>query len=150
MKSCDSWKKQRIVSSILMTCDISSQRGRFECMRAVFFTGMTRVDSEAKRLAVKTQRDLDMYARSGLRTLCFAKKVEFKRPVLYKSREQLKSAVFFSEGYRRAGVQGLVCAQTGGAVGHGWERRASDANRRLHREQLHSAGYSLRSLHSYT
>uniref|UniRef100_A0A8C2CSJ9 Phospholipid-transporting ATPase n=1 Tax=Cyprinus carpio TaxID=7962 RepID=A0A8C2CSJ9_CYPCA len=30
---------------------------------------------EAKQTAVKTQRDLDMYARNGLRTLCFAKKV---------------------------------------------------------------------------
>ncbi|XP_073676362.1 phospholipid-transporting ATPase VB [Garra rufa] len=33
------------------------------------------VDSEAKKLAVKTQKDLDMYARNGLRTLCLAKKV---------------------------------------------------------------------------
>uniref|UniRef100_A0A672SME2 P-type phospholipid transporter n=1 Tax=Sinocyclocheilus grahami TaxID=75366 RepID=A0A672SME2_SINGR len=29
-----------------------------------------------KQIAVKTQKDLDMYARNGLRTLCFAKKVD--------------------------------------------------------------------------
>ncbi len=44
-------------------------------MRGLFFTDVTQVDIEAKQLAVKTQKDLDMYARNGLRTLCFAKKV---------------------------------------------------------------------------
>uniref|UniRef100_A0A8C2CQK5 Phospholipid-transporting ATPase n=1 Tax=Cyprinus carpio TaxID=7962 RepID=A0A8C2CQK5_CYPCA len=39
------------------------------------FSDMSQVNSEAKQTAVKTQRDLDMYARNGLRTLCFAKKV---------------------------------------------------------------------------
>uniref|UniRef100_A0A672SMX9 Phospholipid-transporting ATPase n=1 Tax=Sinocyclocheilus grahami TaxID=75366 RepID=A0A672SMX9_SINGR len=39
------------------------------------FSDMTQVDSEEKQIAVKTQKDLDMYARNGLRTLCFAKKV---------------------------------------------------------------------------
>uniref|UniRef100_A0A8C1CVF6 Phospholipid-transporting ATPase n=1 Tax=Cyprinus carpio carpio TaxID=630221 RepID=A0A8C1CVF6_CYPCA len=39
------------------------------------FSDMSQVKSEAKQTAVKTQRDLDMYARNGLRTLCFAKKV---------------------------------------------------------------------------
>uniref|UniRef100_A0A672SLQ4 Phospholipid-transporting ATPase n=1 Tax=Sinocyclocheilus grahami TaxID=75366 RepID=A0A672SLQ4_SINGR len=40
------------------------------------FSDMTQVDSEEKQIAVKTQKDLDMYARNGLRTLCFAKKVD--------------------------------------------------------------------------
>ncbi|XP_052006084.1 phospholipid-transporting ATPase VB [Xyrauchen texanus] len=39
------------------------------------FSDMTQVDSVEKQIAVKTQKDLDMYARDGLRTLCFAKKV---------------------------------------------------------------------------
>ncbi|KAL1262343.1 hypothetical protein QQF64_007608, partial [Cirrhinus molitorella] len=39
------------------------------------FSDMSQVDSKAKQLTVKTQKDLDMYARNGLRTLCFAKKV---------------------------------------------------------------------------
>ncbi|XP_048032889.1 phospholipid-transporting ATPase VB isoform X2 [Megalobrama amblycephala] len=46
------------------------------------FSDMSQVDSVAKQIAVRTQKDLDMYARDGLRTLCFAKKVisenEFK------------------------------------------------------------------------
>ncbi|XP_056106258.1 phospholipid-transporting ATPase VB [Rhinichthys klamathensis goyatoka] len=46
------------------------------------FSNMSQVDNVAKQIAVKTQKDLDMYARDGLRTLCFAKKVisekEFK------------------------------------------------------------------------
>ncbi|XP_051506137.1 phospholipid-transporting ATPase VB [Myxocyprinus asiaticus] len=39
------------------------------------FSDMTQVDSVEKQIAVKTQKDLDMYAMDGLRTLCFAKKV---------------------------------------------------------------------------
>ncbi|XP_017214606.1 phospholipid-transporting ATPase VB [Danio rerio] len=53
------------------------------------------VESAAKRIAVRTQKDLDMYARDGLRTLCFAKKViseqEFK--AWFTSRQEALSAI---------------------------------------------------------
>ncbi|XP_017567039.1 probable phospholipid-transporting ATPase VB isoform X1 [Pygocentrus nattereri] len=39
------------------------------------FEDRRRVKSQSRDVAIKTQTDLDMYAKDGLRTLCFAKKV---------------------------------------------------------------------------
>ncbi|XP_072529657.1 phospholipid-transporting ATPase VB [Salminus brasiliensis] len=43
------------------------------------FPDKQQVKSESRDVAYKTQKDLDMYAKDGLRTLCFAKKVVTER-----------------------------------------------------------------------
>ncbi|XP_043089144.1 phospholipid-transporting ATPase VB isoform X2 [Puntigrus tetrazona] len=85
------------------------------------FSDVTRADSEAKQLAVKTQKDLDMYARNGLRTLCFAKKVigeqEFRawsalrREALSAMEEReerlMETAAFLENGFTLLGATGI-------------------------------------------